>query len=753
MPKNVHFPANSVHVGQQFVFFSSLEKDDPLLASKASQVLNSGLSDIDVNDSANNKMQAVINFFDVVIAREQKNEKEYMRRQAEKFKDMPLCKAKLFSNKVDYMDFIAMLNFIKQETEKFSFTVKNEKARLKKIQEELKKEYKGNSRVQKHQKIEETMKKSTAMSLLTEDFKEELDKTAAALDAKKIEEALKAIINSPSLTSEITKYAEANFVQLGKNGKITNRTIVQYLTQALYQNLDIENISDNIEEIFNRKIDTFYQKNTARFGLGRIEKNDTGDYEVKNAEGLADIYLKKANKKVKDPKTLIDYIIFNKGAEKAKNVKIPEFEIIDDIANAINKMRKKQNETITINGTTYSYKDGEYTVTKGKKSETIVYEDMIKRLKRRLSVELKGAANTFITQEQLKDIFIRQLYIDVPSLSEIRVGAQSIIEKGLQGDVHVSGRLNLKNDVEFFVSYNPNAFITEFQKVKTRLLNNFSNMVAEEESLARKELSRKATTNTRVSADAFFSAVAKTLTEAEEELSLLDANADDIVIELGQLLNNGFYIQESVKDIQFIDPDIGFRGGTLGADWQIALSNLFQMYETGGLSVDNYEWMKFAILNCSSASLGKDLRNPVEKYLSFAAAMMMFNYGEAELQRVAEELRDDFTHAYSPEFINLYVLNGIYFPSSYILTLVREGLYECQEELKRKSIKKRYSSSGVKIINKATPSWIDPEADPYDAEWFKIGVQANGQIQIIFTFLAGFLDILDDLERKMNNLL
>lgn len=278
-------------------------------------------------------------------------------------------------------------------------------------------------------------------------------------------------------------------------------------------------------------------------------------------------------------------------------------------------------------------------------------------------------------------------------------------------------------------------------------------MVAEEESRAREELSRKATTNTRVSVDAFYSAVAKTLSEAEEELHLLDANADDIIIELGQLLNDGFYIQESVKDIQFIDPDIGFRGGTLGADWQIALSNLFQMYETGGLSVDNYEWMKFAILNCSSASLGENLKNPVEKYLSFAAAMMMFNYGEAELQRVAEELRDDFTHAYSPEFINLYVLNGIYFPSSYVLTLVREGLYECQEELKRKSIKKRYSSSGVKIINKATPSWIDPEADPYDAEWFKIGVQANSQIQIIFTFLAGFLDILDDLERKMNNLL
>lgn len=748
MPKNVHFPANSVHAGQQFVFFNSLEKDDPLLASKASQVLNSGLSDINVNDSANNKMQAVINFFDVVIAREQKNEKEYMRRQAEKFKDMPLCKAKLFSDKVDYMDFIAMLNFIKQGAERFSSTTKNERARLKKIQEELKKEYKGKSSSQKNKMIEETMRKSTAMSLLTEDFKKELDKTTAALDAKKIEEALRTIINSPSLTSEVTKYTEANFIQLGKNGKITNRTIVQYLTQALYQNLDIENISNNIEEVFNKKLDTFYQKNTARFGLGRIEKNDTTNtYEVKNAEGLADTYLKKSNKKIKNPKTLIDYIIFNKNAE------IPEFKMIDDITNAINKMRKKQNETVTINGTTYSYKDGEYTVTKGKKSEVIAYGDMVKRLKRRLSIELKGAANTFITQEQLESIFIKQLYIDVPSLSEVRVGAQSVIEKGIQGDVHVSGHLNLKNDVEFFVSYNPNAFITEFQKVKTRLLNNFSDMVAEEESLARKELSRKATTNTRVSADAFYAAVAKTLSEAEEELYLLEADADDIVIELGQLLNDGFYIQESVKDIQFIDPDIGFRGGTLGADWQTALSNLFQMYETGGLSVANYEWMKFAILNCSSASLGKNLRNPIQKYLSFAAAMMMFNYGEAEIQRVAEELRGDFSHSYSPEFINLYVLNGMYFPSSYILTLVREGLYECQEELKLKTIKQRYSSTGVKIINKATPAWIDPHADPYDAEWFKIGAQANSQIQIIFTFLAGFLDILDDLERKMNNLL
>lgn len=216
-----------------------------------------------------------------------------------------------------------------------------------------------------------------------------------------------------------------------------------------------------------------------------------------------------------------------------------------------------------------------------------------------------------------------------------------------------------------------------------------------------------------------------------------------------KFLFNGFYVQESVKDIQFLNPEVGFKGGTLGGDWETALQNLLKMYKLGGLSTINYKWLHFAIINSSSASLGGFLKNPIQKYLSFAAAMMMFNYGGAELIRVANELKNDFSTSKGPEFLNLYVLDGIYVPSSYILTLIRNGLSECETYLMTEVKPTNLSETGVKIINKSSPSWINPKADPYSKEWERIGEKTSGQIEIIFTFLGGFLDIIDELNRRM----
>ena len=118
----------------------------------------------------------------------------------------------------------------------------------------------------------------------------------------------------------------------------------------------------------------------------------------------------------------------------------------------------------------------------------------------------------------------------------------------------------------------------------------------------RKEIYKNkfSTTDNTLSAKAFFNAIDRALVEAQEHLLQLSNAQDEIDFELKSLLT-GFYVQESVKDIQFINPEVGFKGGTLGGDWESALNNLLKMYETGGLNPIDYQWLRFAILNSSSA--------------------------------------------------------------------------------------------------------------------------------------------------------
>lgn len=111
--KNVLFPAKNVHVGQNYVFYSSLLKDDPTLASKAQTVLASQSDELTFSESSQNKMSAMVHFFDVVIKREQNNEKLFLQRQREKFRDMPNFQTifnYLDTNSFNYIDFIKMLN-------------------------------------------------------------------------------------------------------------------------------------------------------------------------------------------------------------------------------------------------------------------------------------------------------------------------------------------------------------------------------------------------------------------------------------------------------------------------------------------------------------------------------------------------------------------------------------------------------------------------------------------------------------------
>ena len=758
--KNVQFPSKNVHVGQNYVFFSSLLKDDPTLASKAQDVLSSQIGELSFSESSQNKMSAMVHFFDAVIKREQNNEKLFLQRQREKFRDMPNFQSifkYLDTNSFNYIDFIKMLNIAIKGAEQCKATLANELIRVQQLQAKVNQHTAGKSNAQKRRFSESTIRISTLATtgILDKKTMDQINKTAVGISGEKIEQAMAEIIKDPNLLIQIKNFIEQNYpLDLeGKKIKVTNSIIVKYLVQALYKKLDITQVQKNITQIFDTSLDSAFSVMPIVQRNSRIKMNNERQFYVES-HGLADEYLKKINKrKKKNPRTVLDFAIMKKDQKEIQN------QEIDDIANFIAKIKDnkiKDGEYITIGKTTYLYENGTY-IRKGskKKDQTISKKQMISNLKMRFSVILRDFIQDALAQDELMNIINSDFYINTPKLSEALAGIQASLIQGIQGNAHISGYLNLKNDVEFFISYNPTAFIKRFQTKKNELLNKFSDIVAEQQKKLRDEKQKTkgdafATTDPVLSTKAFYKAISEALKEAHTYLKDLNYN-NDMIREEFKFLFNGFYVQESVKDIQFLNPEVGFKGGTLGGDWETALQNLLKMYRLGGLSTINYKWLHFAIMNSSSASLGGFLKNPIQKYLSFAAAMMMFNYGGAELVRVANELKNDFSTSSGPEFLNLYVLDGIYVPSSYILTLIRNGLSECEAYLMTevKPSSTNLSETGVKIINKSSPAWIDPNADPYDAEWGNIGAQTRGQIEIIFTFLGGFLDIIDELNSRM----
>jgi hypothetical protein len=244
--KNVHFPAKSVHVGQNFVFFSSLLKDDPSLANRAQAVLGAGAPELDFNENSDNKMSAMVRFFDVVIARELRNEKMFLISQKEKFKDMPNIQEifkYLDTNSFNYIDFIKMLNIALKGTDECKRLLRNELERIDRLQKEVSNYLSSKTPSEKKKFSEQAMRTSTLYTtgILTDKMIDNFNKTSAGISAEKIENAMAEIVKDPNLLKNIKEIIEKNYAAASGTGSIsiTNSLIVKYLTQALYNKLNI----------------------------------------------------------------------------------------------------------------------------------------------------------------------------------------------------------------------------------------------------------------------------------------------------------------------------------------------------------------------------------------------------------------------------------------------------------------------------------------------------------------------------------
>ena len=226
-------------------------------------------------------------------------------------------------------------------------------------------------------------------------------------------------------------------------------------------------------------------------------------------------------------------------------------------------------------------------------------------------------------------------------------------------------------------------------------------------------------------------------------------------------LKDIFVIEDSTKfATTFIVDEGGFKGGSLGSDIIMQIQNLNEMLEIGGIKPIDANFLLNAIMNAGPGMLGYSQKSKLEAYLSTIAAICMFQSGGLSLQQYAKTIVDNIKPLqYSTTKIHLFTLGTLHVPLSFILHLVCEGMEQCGNMLIQQIAQNR--GSQVKIynpVNEATDK-ISKEYTTSDNRTFKIGdwyaTAAAGlpKVKLDMTIMGGYLDILEEIQQKMNSII
>lgn len=205
-------------------------------------------------------------------------------------------------------------------------------------------------------------------------------------------------------------------------------------------------------------------------------------------------------------------------------------------------------------------------------------------------------------------------------------------------------------------------------------------------------------------------------------------------------LDQLFIFHESIKSYMSVEGDVTKRGfsGFHGVQMQIftAFDRLYSI--SGGLPIKlmDMDALKFIALNLSSGALGDKNKEPLEKYLSIFAGMLMFD----DIKNMAIDAAIQISSE-PVQQVHVYLLNDMYVPSSVILTNIANQL------------KDGLSSIDIGEAARAiiTTSGIDEAISTYNPHTYNIGQwneyaeTARTSTLVTIYFFKSFVNFLGEL--------
>ena len=211
-------------------------------------------------------------------------------------------------------------------------------------------------------------------------------------------------------------------------------------------------------------------------------------------------------------------------------------------------------------------------------------------------------------------------------------------------------------------------------------------------------------------------------------------------------IQNLFVYHESLKLYKSAETNEseGFHGRDM-----LILNYIDDMYGADNLAkleLPDRNTLYFLALNLGSEAVAADKKDDLANYLSIFAGLLMFD----DIYNMAKEAQASLLmkHYRSPgkvKQIHLYNLNGIYVPSSMILTSMYMIMSELEEyAFEGASTKVRISTSDA---NTAISNYLNTRPKPLYAQWAPLADAVSSGTNVRIQLLSGFTSLVTQLSK------
>lgn len=418
-----------------------------------------------------------------------------------------------------------------------------------------------------------------------------------------------------------------------------------------------------------------------------------------------------------------------------------------------------------------------------------IRNDLIKIIKDARKKQIEDVIKNRL-KSQLNDL---KISIGGPTYSEIREALQESINNSAK---FWSGKLNIKNDNISILITDPELFSFKIDNCLTNMSNEindkinslmeniatnynkqYMNLISDRMKKVRND--HAYTDYKRLSED-FFSAaqeqrelhlkILKEFEDSKKELlqqmraeGIAEKEATRILNERENFLNNlqnTLYISSTSKTFNNYNEEIGFIGGSIGSNIINQINNLNTLFEQAGIGLtqEEIDWLIFAAINNSSLSVvGRKNEDILESILGSLATFAIFDEGGAELAILRDKIIEITENNTNPNIMHLYLLNGIYYPGSYVLTTVLNNLKQILNEIKTEV--GHTGPSNIKLTNTTTFDVLPNRGYKNQGSntlnktpWQTVSESAAARTEIHITFLAGLMDVINNLHSQLKDI-
>ena len=364
-------------------------------------------------------------------------------------------------------------------------------------------------------------------------------------------------------------------------------------------------------------------------------------------------------------------------------------------------------------------------------------------------MQSKGYSENYEDQLLQELTLIEDIKVDIWFESE-RKGMEEMLAQNLQAALNGNTH-NLKSDIE------AGKLVIEISVDTDKMNKKASKKIQEyEQQLWKTQQSFIQQMSIGADKDSYEQNYKKFVLAREEQMRLLDELEQSLrqqQIDIAEALTY-FNVHTSVKDQTgnlYLDKGSGFTGGSIGRN-DSALSfidNINMLYTRSGsnLSKADLAWLKVATLNAGQGLIGSRNKQALEGYFAMFVDYLMFDDAQNIVADAFSDYSKTLDDTINVQDIHLYIFNGVYVPLSYVLRSIWQAMKAFAKDMHRYE---RNLNTGT---SRVTLSTYNVSGNPgYTEEaWYREAERARKATKVKAILMTGFLDLLNQLEQKLQN--